>query len=105
MATVNDLAIHMPESEPHQLHPREYTFWHGDLYARVPYSDHHIRMTANLSGHEVTKHDDGTITVSPSILVTDGAAGHSWHGFLERGIWLDENHRPCSESDASGEGK
>jgi len=36
-------------------------------------------------GHIVTEHEDGTITVFPSILITrhDG----SWHGYLERGIW------------------
>lgn len=31
--------------------------------------------------HTVTEHDDGTITVSPSIVT------HSWHGWLERGHW------------------
>jgi hypothetical protein len=38
----------------------------------------------NLSGHSVTEHDDGTITVSPSIL-DDGRS--VWHGYLERGAW------------------
>ena len=38
-------------------------------------------------GHIVTEHEDGTITVAPSILITrhDG----SWHGFLERGVWRE----------------
>lgn len=40
----------------------------------------------NLANHTVTEHEDGTITVSPSILVT-GAV--SWHGFLERGVWRE----------------
>lgn len=40
----------------------------------------------NLGDHEVTEHDDGTITVSPSILVSDGT-GDLWHGYLERGVW------------------
>jgi hypothetical protein len=40
---------------------------------------------ANLERHDVTEHEDGTITVSPSILVTGG--GEDWHGFLERGVW------------------
>lgn len=38
---------------------------------------------ANLSAHEVVEHDDGTITVSPSILVT-GTIGQ-WHGYLRKG--------------------
>lgn len=40
----------------------------------------------SLAGHEVVENDDGTITVSPSILVED-YNGRSWHGFLERGVW------------------
>lgn len=40
----------------------------------------------NLSGHDVVEHEDGTITVSPSILVST-ERGAEWHGFLERGIW------------------
>jgi hypothetical protein len=46
---------------------------------------------ANLSGHTVTEHDDGTITASPSILVRGGpnCATELWHGFLERGVWRE----------------
>lgn len=43
----------------------------------------------NLSAHNVTEHEDGTVTVSPSILVTGGDSPGSWHGFLERGIWRE----------------
>jgi hypothetical protein len=38
----------------------------------------------------VVEHEDGTITVSPSILVStsrDGKPLEVWHGFLERGVW------------------
>jgi hypothetical protein len=42
----------------------------------------------NLSGHEVVEHEDGTITASPSILVSDGD-GPRWHGYLERGVWRE----------------
>jgi len=41
----------------------------------------------NLSKHEVTEHEDGTITVSPSILVSNPQQGELFHGFLERGVW------------------
>lgn len=41
----------------------------------------------SLKNHDVTEHDDGTITVSPSILITDGET--TWHGFLERGVWRE----------------
>lgn len=45
-----------------------------------------------LSAHTVTEHQDGTITVSPSILISmlynDGRPTRElWHGFLERGVW------------------
>jgi hypothetical protein len=43
----------------------------------------------NLGGHTITEHEDGTITVSPSILVTDGETKKQWHGYLERGVWRE----------------
>jgi uncharacterized protein DUF6527 len=42
-------------------------------------------LMCGLKNHTVTEHEDGTITVSPSILITQGEL--SWHGFLERGVW------------------
>lgn len=36
--------------------------------------------------HSVTEFEDGTITVSPSIVVRHG---NLWHGWLERGIWRE----------------
>lgn len=42
----------------------------------------------NLSRHEVTEHEDGTITVSPSILVSDDS-GELWHGYLREGVWQE----------------
>jgi hypothetical protein len=41
----------------------------------------------DLSAHDVVEHEDGTITVSPSILVSNPQQGELWHGYLERGIW------------------
>lgn len=34
--------------------------------------------------HQVVEHDDGTITVSPSIVVRHG---NRWHGWLRQGEW------------------
>lgn len=42
-----------------------------------------------LGSHTVTEHDDGTVTVSPSILSTKAEHGHDWHGYLERGVWRE----------------
>ncbi len=42
--------------------------------------------TGSLANHAVLEHEDGTITVSPSIQVTYGN-GFQWHGYLEHGVW------------------
>jgi uncharacterized protein DUF6527 len=44
---------------------------------------------ARLEGWDLTEHDDGTITVSPSILAHPSGNQPGWHGFLERGIWRE----------------
>ena len=48
----------------------------------------------NLTHHEILEHEDGTITVSPSILVTtpnhpDPVKAAGWHGYLELGVWRE----------------
>lgn len=40
----------------------------------------------------VVEHEDGSITVSPSIALMDNSGvnkPYRWHGFLERGIWRE----------------
>ena len=43
------------------------------------------------SNHHVVEHDDGTITVSPSILVDrpHRSTPMTWHGYLEHGAWRE----------------
>lgn len=41
----------------------------------------------SLFNHQIVEHEDGTVTVSPSILIRDCRGGELWHGFLERGVW------------------
>jgi len=45
----------------------------------------------SLGAHSVVEHEDRTITVSPSILITATNSKNNrqelWHGFLEKGIW------------------
>jgi hypothetical protein len=44
----------------------------------------------DLSQHEVVENADGTISVSPSILITgNDNGGVIWHGFLENGVWRE----------------
>jgi hypothetical protein len=69
--------------EPHQFEPGDYGRWErgGGWYARTPNGE-----TANLTAHDVVEHEDGTVTVSPSIRVSIPTK-ELWHGFLERGVW------------------
>jgi len=53
-------------------------------------------LLANLARHDVTEHADGTITVSPSILVSSRGINKEgvehkteWHGYLENGVWRE----------------
>jgi hypothetical protein len=65
-------------------------------YSRLPDGTWHACSPngelANLAGHKVVEHDDGTITVSPSIAVRDPhwkpGDPDRYHGFLERGVWI-----------------
>ena len=58
----------------------------GKWMARVPPPQFH---TGSLAGHQITEHEDGTITASPSILHTEPNVGQ-WHGFLEHGVWRED---------------
>lgn len=57
----------------------------GTAYWHVKTPNGHL---GNLAAHDVEEHEDGTITVSPSILVSDHT-GELWHGYLERGVWRE----------------
>lgn len=56
----------------------------GKWYAATPLSRDHL---AGLANHQIVEHEDGTISVSPSILA-EGQEGR-WHGYLERGVWRE----------------
>jgi hypothetical protein len=45
----------------------------------------------NLRNHQVQEHDDGTISVTPSIKVTGHNAGNPLerHGYLQHGVWTE----------------
>lgn len=59
----------------------DYAFWNEEWWARAP----GIRAAGSLVDHTVIEHEDGTITVEPSILSHDG----KYHGYLRRGVWTD----------------
>lgn len=60
----------------------------GLVWCRVPGSTSSLRAYRRLDLHQSVVHEDGTITVSPSILAL-GHDGVNWHGFLERGVWRE----------------
>lgn len=71
------------------LEPGEYgKDENGVWWARVPQANGFYAGPGRLSAHEIIEHDDQTITVSPSILVT-GHHDRQWHGYLERGVWRE----------------
>ena len=44
----------------------------------------------NLANHTVVEHADGTISATPSILISEPNTGKTlWHGWLERGVWRE----------------
>lgn len=69
--------------------PENGTYWklNDRWYCKTP--NGHI---GNLGNHDIVEHEDGAITVSPSILVSteyDGKYRQLWHGYLEKGIWRE----------------
>lgn len=57
----------------------------GEVWFVTP-NGHHGRVTPKI--WSITVHEDGTVTVSPSIRVSGGRdGGELWHGYLERGVW------------------
>lgn len=58
----------------------------GEWFAMTPNG-----YLANLSAHTVVEHEDGTLTVQPSISVKLPGGTELWHGFLRGGVW-----QPCA---------
>jgi hypothetical protein len=62
-------------------------------YAKLPNGDWAIHPpgghygTISPSVHTITEHDDGTVTMSPSILYHASGTFEGWHGYLEKGVW------------------
>jgi hypothetical protein len=64
------------------LNPGEYLLnKDGTWYAETP-----TGLLAWLKNHQVIENEDGTISVTPSILVTGET---TWHGYLTKGIWKE----------------
>ncbi len=73
----------------HALEPGEYgKDPKGNWFCRVPAVPGKYFGVGGLGKHTIVEHEDGTITVSPSILCT-GHHGATWHGYLEHGVWRE----------------
>lgn len=78
-----------PNAKPWELAPGEYTVRldvgldKRNAWVVTPTGD----GPARLDGWDLTEHDDGTITTSPSILAHPSGDKPGWHGYLERGVW------------------
>jgi len=84
--------VYPNDDDSFKLERGDYMFCRGRWYARVPDSRTNDMDLSDLSNHQVTEHEDGTITVSPSILHhgnTPDWQKVEWHGFLEHGIWRE----------------
>lgn len=65
-----------------RLKPGEYGKWKdGTWHGCAPDGN-----PCNLAVHKIIEHEDGTITVSPSISIGTSPK-YAWHGYLERGTW------------------
>jgi len=72
----------MPDDSPvYELNPGEYVRHEGDWWCCCPSGEKGALMR-----HEIVEHGDGSITVSPSILIY---GKNTWHGYLENGVWRE----------------
>lgn len=74
------------DTAPWDLEPGDYMVTEdGVAWVRLPNGVGPSR----LEGWGLEEHDDGTITLTPSIqdVPADGSPG--WHGYIERGVWRE----------------
>lgn len=87
------------EYQGKRTYPKDGQLWLGEFeYGKDPrdsnwYCSAPGKHLGNLAAHTVVEHADGTITVSPSILISttdkNGKSTQLWHGYLEKGIWKE----------------
>lgn len=77
------------------LNPGEYSFfpekqegrpWWGTPWLNICTPN---GMFGSIVKHSITVNEDGTISVSPSILCKRADESKQWHGYLEKGIWRE----------------
>lgn len=73
----------LPEDE-YDLEPGEYGKSPDGWFCCPPADGY---GTGGINKHTIVEHEDGTITVTPSILFYDRDGNPGWHGYLTRGVW------------------
>lgn len=68
------------------MFPRELAEGRGPIQARVALKGHGIDGEPEW---EITEHDDGTISLSPSLDYRLTPPDRGWHGWLEHGVWRE----------------
>lgn len=77
------------ETKLWELEAGDYCQHGGAWYVCLPSGVGPCKLTGHGRDDDwtVAAHDDGTITVSPSI--HDVGTPNGWHGYLERGVWRE----------------
>ena len=93
MAILPGRRVYPPEPEEDLPHPLPPDLQRGD-YWLDPTTGYWMcygpkGSVGDLRNHEVTENEDGTITVSPSILIEHWDKAKCWHGYLEHGTWRE----------------
>ena len=89
MANASTITGRRNDTEPKNMLPGDYGKYEGYWYCMAPRDtgDWFTNYIGNISRHQITEHEDGTITVHPSIEIKNSHG--VWHGWLERGVWRD----------------
>lgn len=69
----------------HDIEEGGWGLYNGEWCVRPPGA----RVAAKITKHTVTEHEDGTITVEPSIVYSTSDRPDYYHGYLEHGVWRE----------------
>ncbi len=80
-------AVRCDEKSIFELQAGEYSYKNGHVWLVLPNGQgpSHLAGDGVKNPWTVEEHEDGTISLSPSILDCET----KWHGFLERGQWRE----------------
>jgi hypothetical protein len=87
------MTVRQPDETPHtELRPGDYCRTGGTAWGfRTPNGIYFAIDTADPRCHALAEHEDGSVTLSPSVACSPGSCGvaEGYHGHIERGVWRD----------------